>query len=65
MKTDERLSNKEYENPSLEYALNPPDLSGTPGYLTNKHEVSLVTELLPPDYARIVNTKATTMSLSP
>ena len=65
MKTDKRLSYREYENLSIEYSLNPPELSGTSGFLTNKHEVSLVTELLPPDYARIVNMKAKAMSLSP
>ena len=65
MKTNGRLSNKEYEELSLEYEQNPPELSGNPGFLTNMREIMLVTELLPPDYARVVNTKAKAMSLSP
>ena len=65
METSDRLSNKEYEDLSLEYEKNPPKLSGKPGFLTSKREITLVTELLPPDYARIVNTKAKAMSLSP
>ena len=65
MKTTTRLSDEEYEALSLEYEQNPPELSGTPGFLTNMREQLLVTELLPPDYARIVKTKARAMSLSP
>ena len=65
MMTTARLSDKEYEALSLEYEQNPPKLSGKPGFLTNMREQSLVTELLPPDYARIVKTKARAMSLSP
>ena len=65
MKTDDRLSDEEYEALSLEYVQNPPELSGTPGFLTYMREQLLVTELLPPDYARIVKTKAKAMSLSP
>ena len=65
MKTSGRLSDKEYEELSLEYEKNPPELSGKPGFLTNMRERTLVAELLPPDYARIVNTKAKAMSLSP
>ena len=65
MKTSGRLSDKEYEELSLEYAENPPELSGAPGFLTNMRERALVTELLPPDYARIVNMKAKALSLSP
>ena len=65
MKTDGRLSDKEYEALSLEYEQNPPELSGKPGFLTNMRERTLVTELLSPDYARIVNNKAKAMSLTP
>ena len=65
MKTTERLSNKEYEALSLEYEVNPPKLSGTPGFLTNVREQMLVEKLLPPDYARVVNTKANLMAVSP
>ena len=60
-----RLSNSEYETLSLEYEVNPPDTSGMPGFLTNKREQMLVAKLLPPDYARVVNTKASIMALSP
>ena len=56
---------KEYEELSLEYEQNPPELSGKPGFLTSMRERTLIEELLPPDYARIVNTKAKAMSLSP
>ena len=65
MSTGIRLSDKEYEDLSLEYVKNPPELSGNSGFLTNMREQLLVTELLSPDYARIVNTKAKALSLSP
>ena len=65
MKTVTRLSDEEYEALSLEYEQTPPELSGAQGFLTNIREQLLVTELLPPDYARIVTTKARAMSLSP
>ena len=65
MNTNGRLSDKEYEELSLEYEQNPPVLSGKPGFLTNMREKTLVTELLSPDFARIVNMKARAMSLSP
>ena len=65
MKTTERLTNSEYEALSLEYESNPPELSGMPGFLTNMRQQMLVAKLLPPDYARVVNTKANIMSLSP
>ena len=65
MKTNARLSNKEYENLSLEYEQNPPKLSGRPGFLSQMHETKLVNELLPPDCARIVKIKAKAMLLSP
>jgi len=60
----DRLSDREYEEFSLEYEQNPPLLSGKPGFFTNMRERTLVAELLPPDYARIVNMKAKAMSLS-
>ena len=59
------MTDKEYEALSLEYEENPPKLSGSPGFITNMREQLLVTELLSPDYARIVKTKAKAMSLSP
>ena len=65
MKTNNRLSDKEYERLSVEYEQNPPKLSGKPGFLTNVRERTLITKLLPPEYARIVNMKAQAMSLSP
>ena len=34
----ERLSNREYEALSLEYEINPPELSGAPGFLTSIYE---------------------------
>ena len=61
----ERLSNSEYDALSLEYEINPPELSDMPGFLTNMREQMLVSKLLPPDYARLVNTKANLMALSP
>ena len=54
-----------YEKLSLEYEANPPELSGKPGFLSTMREQTLVTELLSPDYARIVLMKARAMSLSP
>ena len=65
MNANGRLSNKEYEELSIEYEQNPPELSGKPGFFTAMRERTLVAELLPPDYARIVNMKAKAMSLSP
>ena len=65
MSANIRLSDKEYEELSLEYEKNPPELSGNPGFLTNMREQILVTELLSPNYARIVNMKAKALSLSP
>ena len=65
METSYRMSDNEYESLSVEYELNPPELSGKPGFMTNMHERTLVTELLPPDYARIVNMKAKVLSVSP
>ena len=65
MKAADRLTDNEYEALSLEYELNPPELSGVAGFLTNIRERALVAKLLPPDYARVVNTKANIMALSP
>ena len=65
MKTNNRLTDKEYEELSTRYEQNPPKLSGKPGFLTNMRERTLILKLLPPDYARIVNMKAQAMSLSP
>ena len=65
MKPTKRLSNSEYEALSLEYEINPPDTSGMPGFITTKREQMLVAKLLSPDYARVVNTKASIMALSP
>ena len=65
MRIDAKLSNTEYEDLSIEYEQNPPKLSGKPGFLSNMRENKLVTELLPPDYARIINMKAKAMLLSP
>ena len=65
MKASDRLLDKEYEELSLEYEQNPPELSGKPGFLTYMQERTLVSELLSPDYARIVNMKAQALSMSP
>jgi len=65
MKISGRLSDKEYETLSLEYEQNPPKLSGNPGFLSHIRETKLVSELLPPDYARIINMQAKAMLLSP
>ena len=65
MKENDRLSDKEYEKLSLEYEQNPPKLSDKPGFLTIIREKALISELLSPNYARIVYMKAKVMSLSP
>ena len=65
MNANGRLTNEEYEKLSLEYEKNPPALSGKPGFFTTMRERTLVAELLPAEYARIVNMKAKVMSLSP
>ncbi|MCL2198578.1 MAG: hypothetical protein FWB80_06620 [Defluviitaleaceae bacterium] len=65
MKASGRLSNKEYEDLSIEYEKNPPRLSGKPGFLSHMREKKLVNELMSPEYARIINVKAKAMLLSP
>jgi len=65
MKMNERLSDAEYEKLSQEYKLNPPELSGKPGYLTALREKELISKLLSPDCARLVNTRAEILSMSP
>ena len=60
-----RLTNHEYEKLSLEYEQNPPELSGKTGFITAMREKALISKLLPPEYARIVNVKASAMSMSP
>ena len=65
MKSNYRLLDNDYEKLSLEYEMNPPKLSGKPGFLSALREKTLVMQLLPPDYARIVLMKAKAMSLSP
>ena len=60
-----RLTDEEYEALAKECEENPPTLSGKPGYLTQLRERALVGELLSSDYARIVNVKASAMSMSP
>ena len=65
MKTNTRLTNKEYEDLSLEYEQTPPKLSGKPGFISHMRETELVNELLSPDCARIVNMNAKAMLLSP
>jgi len=61
----EKLSRKQLEILADEYAKTPPPLSGQPGYFTRKKEQALVSELLGPEYARVVNTKAKALSISP
>jgi len=65
MSSNNRLSDMEYKNLSVEYENNPPELSGNPGFLTNLREQALVLELLSSDYARIVKMKAKALSISP
>ena len=65
METNSRLSQQEYEKLSNEYEIVPPELSGKSGFLTAVREKTLISELLPPDYVRIVLMKAKAMSLSP
>jgi hypothetical protein len=55
----------EYENLADEYADNPPALSGRPGFITQFRQRELVAELLDPNYARIVNAKASALHVSP
>ena len=65
MKLTTRLSDNDYEALSSTYEQTPPELSGTPGFLTNMREQFLITELLPPNYADIVKAKAKAMSITP
>ena len=61
----EKMTREQLEILAEEYAETPPPLSGQPGYFTRKKEQALVFELLGPDYARVVNTKAKALSVSP
>ena len=65
METNVRLSDKEYEDLSLEYEQNPPELSGRPGFLSTLRERTLISELLSPHYARIVYAQAKAMLITP
>ena len=65
MNENKRLTDEEYEALSIEYEQNPPELSGNPGFITSIREQSLVSELLSPDYARVVKARAEAMSISP
>jgi len=65
MMSDGRLTEEEYEKLSIEYEQNPPKLSGKSGFLSNMREEKLVEELLPPEYARIINMKAKATLSSP
>ena len=58
-------TNEEFEKLSDEHVENPPELSGQPGYLTQLRQRALVNELLDPRFARIVNAKASALSVSP
>jgi len=60
-----RPTNEEFEILSDDHVANPPELSGQPGYLTQLWQRALVNELLDPNYARIVNAKASALSVSP
>ena len=60
-----RLTNEEYEALAEEYAKNPPELSGQPGFITQLRQRALVNELLGQKYARIVNESARALSVSP
>jgi hypothetical protein len=60
-----RLTNEEYEVLSEEYTKNPPELTGQPGFITQQRQHALVNELLDPNYARIVNEKASALSIPP
>jgi len=61
----EKMTREQLEILAEEYAKTPPPLSGQPGYFTRKKEQALVTELLGPDYARVVNTKAKALAVTP
>jgi hypothetical protein len=60
-----KLTEQQLEALAEEYAKSPPPLSGKPGYFSQKREQALVSELLGPDYARVINTKAKALSISP
>jgi hypothetical protein len=60
-----RLTDKEYEILADEYSVNPPELSGRIGFVSQLKQQALVKELLDSNYARIVNEKASAMSVSP
>jgi len=59
------LNEEEYAALADEYEKNPPELSGKPGFITQLRQRALVNELLDPNFARIVNSKARALSVSP
>jgi hypothetical protein len=59
------LTDAEYNALADEYAENPPELSGRPGFITQLRQRALVNELLDPNFARIVNAKARALSVPP
>jgi len=44
MKTNTRLTNKEYEDLSLEYEQNPPKISGKPGFISHIRKTKPLTK---------------------
>jgi len=60
-----KLTEQQLEALAEEYAKNPPPLSGQPGYFTRKREQALIIELLGSDYARVINSRAKALSVSP
>jgi hypothetical protein len=61
----DKLTDEEYEALTDEYAAVPPALSGHSGHITQLRQRELVAELLGPEYARIVNAKASALHVSP
>jgi len=62
---DKELTDVEYEQLSDNYVVNPPKLSGKPGFITIMRERILVDKLLSSKYARIIKFQAELMSVSP
>jgi len=65
MMFDNELTNEEYEKLSDSYVVDPPKLSGKPGFITIMRERELVDKLLSAKYARIIKVQAAQMSVSP
>jgi hypothetical protein len=59
------LSEKEYEALSDDHVVNPPTLSGTPGFITTMRQKALLKELVSLECANLISIQAEQESVCP